>query len=164
MYTITASDALGVDSYAIGGTDVALLSVNSSTGVVSLDADPDYETKNSYSFTVTASDAEGNTSAAIIVTFNITEEDSSLGVEEAVIDKNEIQFFPNPVSNELTIKGNFILSQLKIYDSLGRILLTIKPTEPEYTIDMSKMLKGVYFIRVFNSKNGFINTQTIIKQ
>ena len=51
-----------------------------------MDADPDYETKNSYSFTVTASDDQGNTSAAIIVTFNITEEDSSLGVEEAVID------------------------------------------------------------------------------
>jgi hypothetical protein len=164
VYTITAAGAFGVASYSISGDDASLLSVNSSTGVVSLDADPDYEIKNSYSFTVTASDAEGNTSAAIIVTFNITEEDSSLGVEEAVIDKNEIQFFPNPVLNELTIKGNFILSQLKIYDSLGRILLTIKPTEPEYTIDMSKMLKGVYFIRVFNSKNGFINTQKIIKQ
>jgi hypothetical protein len=164
VYTITAAGAFGVASYSISGDDASLLSVNSSTGVVSLDTDPDYETKSSYRFTATASDAEGNISAAIIVTFNIKEEDSSLGVEEAVIDKNEMQLFPNPVLNELTIKGNFIPSQLKIYDSLGRILLTIKPTEPEYTIDMSKMLKGIYFIRVFNSKNGFINTQRIIKQ
>ena len=77
VYTITATDAVGVDSYAIDGTDASLLSVNSSTGVVSLTADPDYETKSSYSFTVTASDAAGNTSASTTVTFSITDEDDT---------------------------------------------------------------------------------------
>jgi hypothetical protein len=75
VYTTTASDDTGVDSYDIDGTDASLLSVNSSTGVVSLAADPDYETKSSYSFTVTASDAAGNTSAATTVTFSITDVD-----------------------------------------------------------------------------------------
>jgi hypothetical protein len=71
IYTITA-DANGggtIVSYAIAGTDASLLSVNSS-GVVTLNANPDYETKNSYSFTVTASDAAA-TSAATTVTFSI---------------------------------------------------------------------------------------------
>ena len=75
VYTITATDNVGVESYAIAGSDASLLSVNSSTGVVSLTADPDYETKSSYSFTVTASDAAGNTSAATTVTFSITDVD-----------------------------------------------------------------------------------------
>ena len=44
--------------------------------VVTLNADPDYETKNSYSFTVTASDATG-TSAATTVTFSITNVDET---------------------------------------------------------------------------------------
>ena len=77
VYTITATDAVGVESYAIDGTDASLLSVNSSTGVVSLTADPDYETRSSYSFTVTASDAAGNTSASTTVTFSITDEDDT---------------------------------------------------------------------------------------
>jgi hypothetical protein len=77
VYTITATDAVGVESYAIDGMDASLLSVNSSTGVVSLTADPDYETKSSYSFTVTASDAAGNTSASTTVTFSITDEDDT---------------------------------------------------------------------------------------
>ena len=77
VYTITATDAVGVESYAIDGTDASLLSVNSSTGVVSLTADPDYETKSSYSFTVTASDAAGNTSASTTVTFSITDVDDT---------------------------------------------------------------------------------------
>ena len=73
VYTITASDAVGVDSYAISGADASLLSVSTSTGVVTLTANPDYETKSSYSFTVTASDAAGNTSGATTVTFSITD-------------------------------------------------------------------------------------------
>jgi hypothetical protein len=75
VYTITATDAVGVDNYAIGGTDAYLLSVNSSTGVVSLTADPDYETQSTFSFTVTASDAAGNTSTASTVTFSILDLD-----------------------------------------------------------------------------------------
>ena len=75
VYTITAdANDGGTNSYAIAGTDVALLSVNAASGVVTLDADPDYETKNSYSFTVTATDAAG-TSAATSVTFSITNVD-----------------------------------------------------------------------------------------
>ena len=77
VYTIAASDNDGgsVDSFAIGGTDAALLAVNASSGVVTLTANPDYETKNSYSFTVTATDDSGNTSAATTVTFAITNVD-----------------------------------------------------------------------------------------
>ena len=77
IYTITATDAVGVTSYAIGGTDAALLSVNAGTGVVTLTADPDYEAKNSYSFTVTASDAGTNTSAPTTVTFSIIDVDDT---------------------------------------------------------------------------------------
>jgi len=76
VYTITADANYGgtISSYAIAGTDVNLLSVNSSTGVVKLTADPDFEDKHDYSFTVTAKDAAG-TSAASDVTFSITNVD-----------------------------------------------------------------------------------------
>ena len=50
--------------------------MNASSGVVTLTGDPDYETKSSYSFTVTASDAA--TSAATTVTFAITNVDESV--------------------------------------------------------------------------------------
>ncbi|MDA9317917.1 cadherin repeat domain-containing protein, partial [Flavobacteriaceae bacterium] len=62
IYTITATDDSGsIASYGIGGIDASELSVIITTGDVTLTANPDYETKSSYSFTVTASDAEGNT-------------------------------------------------------------------------------------------------------
>ena len=72
VYTITATDDVGVTSYAIGGTDAASLALTGA--VVTLKANPNYETKSSYSFTVTASDS-ANTSAATTVTFSITDVD-----------------------------------------------------------------------------------------
>ena len=77
IYTIT--DTEGVTSYSIAGVDAVLLSVNSSNGNVTLTANPDYETKNSYSFTATATDASGNVSAATTVTFSITDIEKELG-------------------------------------------------------------------------------------
>jgi hypothetical protein len=76
VYTITAdaNDGGTIQSYAIGGTDASALAVDASTGVVSLTADPDYETQSSFSFTVTATD-ETATSAATTVTFSITNVD-----------------------------------------------------------------------------------------
>ena len=75
VYMITADDNVGVTSYGIGGTDASDFSVNATTGAVTLTADPDYETKSSYEFTVTASDAAGNTSAAQTVTLSINDLD-----------------------------------------------------------------------------------------
>jgi len=59
IYTAAAAfDAgeSGTISYTLSGTDASLLSIDASTGVVSVIAGTDYETKQSFSFTVTASD------------------------------------------------------------------------------------------------------------
>ena len=71
VYTIIATDAVGVTGYTLGGTHGNILSVNNSTGVVILPDVPDYFARPSYSFTVTASDAAGNTSSPVTVTFSI---------------------------------------------------------------------------------------------
>jgi len=72
VYTINATDNVAVTSYAIGGADSGALSVNSSTGVVTLTGNPVEETKNRYNFTVTASDAAGNTSTPQSVSFIVS--------------------------------------------------------------------------------------------
>ena len=87
IYTITAAanDGGTIQSYAIGGTDAALLGVNASSGVVTLTADPDYETQSSYSFTVTSTD-ETATSNATTVTFSITDVVESLPCNPVTYD------------------------------------------------------------------------------
>ncbi|MDC9714557.1 MAG: Ig-like domain-containing protein, partial [Gammaproteobacteria bacterium] len=60
IYTAVAKDDVGIARYELSGTDASAFSIDSTTGAVTLTANPDYEHKNHYSFSVVASDAAGN--------------------------------------------------------------------------------------------------------
>jgi len=63
-------------TYSISGGDSASFSIDSSSGVVTFDSAPDYETKSSYSFTATATDTAGNTDTQS-VTITVTDVDDA---------------------------------------------------------------------------------------
>ncbi|MDA7745166.1 cadherin repeat domain-containing protein, partial [bacterium] len=76
IYTVTADDSADDVSdtpitYSLAEGSDTQLSIDASTGEVTLTADPDYETQNQFSFAVIATDAAGNTSAAQSVTLDI---------------------------------------------------------------------------------------------
>ena len=58
-------------TYSLTGADAGAFTINSSTGVVTVNAIPDYETKPSYSFNVVASD--GSLSSSKAVTVSVTD-------------------------------------------------------------------------------------------
>jgi len=67
--TVTATDADGGSViYSLTGTDASSLSINASTGVITFDSAPDYETKTSYSVTVNVSDGTNTTPQALTIT------------------------------------------------------------------------------------------------
>ncbi len=72
VYTAAATDpAGGAVSYALTGADASAFTINASTGIVTINASPDFETKNSYSFSVKASDASGAfTTQAVTLSVN----------------------------------------------------------------------------------------------
>ena len=72
VYTATATDVVNSPlTYSLAGTDAAAFSINSSTGVVTINNVPDFETKPSYSFNVVASD--GTLSSNHAVTLAVTD-------------------------------------------------------------------------------------------
>jgi hypothetical protein len=74
VYTAAAADpAGGTITYAlVDGGDASAFSINASTGIVTIKATPDYETKSQYSFTVKASDPSGAFSTRT-VTLNVVD-------------------------------------------------------------------------------------------
>src|SRR5205814_9793065 len=55
VYTAVAADpAGGAVTYALSGTDASAFSINASTGVVTINTSPAYESKNSYYFSIKA--------------------------------------------------------------------------------------------------------------
>ena len=77
-YTVEVVASDGIDSaritltYTLGGNDAGSFSINSSSGQISTAAVLDYETKNSYTVTVTATDS-GSLTDTIAVTINVTD-------------------------------------------------------------------------------------------
>src|SRR5262249_35817080 len=59
-YTVAATDPSTVHSSRSSGGDAGAFNINSNTGAVTLAANPNFETKSSYVFTVVATDLAGN--------------------------------------------------------------------------------------------------------
>lgn len=76
--------------------------------------------------------------------------DFGVGINEALQYKdNEIEIFPNPVSNQLYINCSENLS-IAIYDKLGKTILSTSINRGRNSIDVSQLQSGVYY---FCSKN-----------
>ena len=81
IYTAIATDDSGVTYTLKEVGDHAFLTIDESSGEVTLTEDPDYESKSSYTFTVVATDGLGN-SSELVVTLAIDDVDEIAPVEE----------------------------------------------------------------------------------
>ena len=91
VYTAAATDQSAVTWSLKDGGDAATFSIDANTGEVTLTADPDYETKAGYSFTVVATDVQSNTSQqAVSLTINNLDEvaPTITSPDTAAIDEN----------------------------------------------------------------------------
>ena len=87
IYTAVATDADGANNAVVyslkDGGDKALLNINSSTGVVTLKASADFESKSSYTFTVVATDTGSPArSAEKAVTVSVIEADKTGPIQD----------------------------------------------------------------------------------
>ncbi|PKV50910.1 putative secreted protein (Por secretion system target) [Aquimarina sp. MAR_2010_214] len=103
-------------------------------------------------------DSSGNNT----IDFGFFDPNATLVIKD--VHENRIQIFPNPVLNELTIKSNSNLYQIKIFDLLGQIHRTINPTKATEKINLSTLPKGLYLIKLIDEMNNFLKVQRIIKQ
>ena len=98
--TVTATDADGDDlTFTVSGSEI---NINASTGVLTFASAPDYETKNTYTATVTASD--GANSSTQDITVNITN-----------INDNSPIFISLPTTIEVN-ENYLIVHQIKTFD------------------------------------------------
>lgn len=85
---------------------------------------------------------------------------SDIELSVDAFEKNEkIYIYPNPVSNNLTITAPFTGNiQLKVINYLGQIVLEQNQNTSSIELDVSKLSKGLYYVKM-TSKYG--NSQTI---
>lgn len=81
----------------------------------------------------------------------------TIGLEEN--DALNVELYPNPVNNVLTVKGDNIV-KVAIFNALGQEIVII---ENRNEIDVTSLNNGLYFVRV-TDVNGNISVNKIVKE
>lgn len=94
----------------------------------------------------------------------IVEYNFQVGIEEQ--SDIQLDIFPNPTTNMVTIKTDKTINRVSVFSLNGRQMGTsssLTSSSHQQTIDVSNYPKGVYLIKV-GFENGSIVTERIIKQ
>jgi hypothetical protein len=82
-----------------------------------------------------------------------------LSLDDFTIDT--FNMYPNPASNNLTIKSKFNIEKINIYNILGKKVLEVSPNTNNTNIDISAFKKGLYLVQM--DSNGKSNTSKLVK-
>ncbi|MFY9241852.1 MAG: family 16 glycosylhydrolase [Polaribacter sp.] len=79
----------------------------------------------------------------------VYQQSRNLSVNDESIDTNSIYAYPNPVIDNLTIKGNIDSnSNLTLYDITGKKIHIFKQNSNVKNHDISFLKKGIYFLKI----------------
>ena len=76
----------------------------------------------------------------------------------------DILFYPNPSSNQITIRYSNSNFSIKIINSLGQEMAEFSDINTSKIIDLQKYKSGIYFVQVKNDKNQNIKNFKMIKK
>jgi hypothetical protein len=71
-----------------------------------------------------------------------------------------INLYPNPANDKLFVEGEGY-EQIKIYDLLGKVVLTAEGVKE---IDVFVLAKGVYNVQLLSNKGNVVGNKKIVKQ
>ncbi|MDC1424417.1 Ig-like domain-containing protein [Gammaproteobacteria bacterium] len=170
--TVASSDADGDDvTYSINGSEIV---INSSSGVISFVADPDYETKTSYTATVTSSDGTNSTTQDITVnvnnlndnspvftsdpTFSAAENQTAIGtVTASDADGNSLSFTVSGSELEITSAGVLNFATAPDYETKASYTATVTLNDGANTTtqDITVNVADINDAPVFTSNETF---------
>jgi hypothetical protein len=114
-------------------------------------------------FTVTSDSASfGNLRFDLFVKNN---RPHSTGLNSPTAAKTEVNVFPNPSLNLITVsikQQGSVVSSLVLFNSLGQAVKTISNPQNEVVLDLGNFEAGIYLLQV-NSENEAIKTIKVIK-
>lgn len=85
-----------------------------------------------------------------------------LSAEVFDVAENNLNIYPNPVSNRIYISSSTNINKVLVYNLFGQEVYTSKEDKSFTTIDVSNFASGMYLVKVFG--DGFSKTKKIVKQ
>jgi hypothetical protein len=114
-----------------------------------------------YSDTVPWPEADGNGYYLKLISAGLDNNDptSWIASNDVITSSGEIiaydnlQIYPNPVSDVLTINSDSEIKTLSLADLYGHIIITVNPDSQFYELNMSQLSEGIYFLRIGTSSS-----------
>lgn len=97
--------------------------------------------------------------ASDVVSFT-TEEDLTIGVSN--YDITNINYFPNPVKDQLTVTAGSAIESITVYNLLGAAVMQIGSKEADVVVDMSSLPAGAYILKARVAEG--VSTFKVIKE
>ena len=96
--------------------------------------------------------------------WNASYNSTTLGVNDLVLNNNNIKIYPNPTTGIFTIQSSLDdIINVQLFDILGKqVLKTFKIEKGIINIDVSDLSNGIYLLKLSN-QDSFINQKLIIK-
>lgn len=95
-----------------------------------------------------------------VFSYTVGDDCSTLGTTD--FDLAAFSVYPNPSQNSWTVKTqNAEMSSIKVYDILGKNVLSLSPNKTETVIDASNLKTGLYFAQITTEKG--VNSIKLIK-
>ncbi|WP_397362509.1 T9SS type A sorting domain-containing protein [Olleya sp. R77988] len=79
--------------------------------------------------------------------FTLTVAEATAGVNDFNAD-SLFSYYPNPVSNNLTLNAQKEISNVSVYNMIGQEVYRNAPNSVNNTVDMSNLQSGAYFVKV----------------
>ncbi|MBU2927086.1 T9SS type A sorting domain-containing protein [Winogradskyella psychrotolerans] len=133
--------------YDFEGEEIEFLAINT----INNSAIQDMAIVNNYIYTTgktfVTSGAGHSLKSYFLNEFEITND--LLSIEDLVDSNLVIKVYPNPASQKLYISTSTTeISTVEIFNSLGQRVMSLKPNSFNYSIDISTLTRGLYFVKV----------------
>jgi hypothetical protein len=91
------------------------------------------------------------------VAANWTASNEVFVAEQDIPAELDLQLYPNPVIDILSIQASADIEQISLFDMQGRLLVTAAVNNESYELDMSRFMKGTYIIRIITADRTYIS-------
>jgi len=115
----------------------------------------------SFSLGETAIQTYGNSNYILTEGF-LQSDDFLLGFDEQL--GSQFNVYPNPVLTELYIKSPRQLENIEISNTLGQTIFSSKLEVPFNRVNLSILSEGIYFGKIYDTKNQLMYTVKFLKQ
>ncbi len=96
------------------------------------------------------------------VTIIRTEDETTLSVNDAILENIEIQLFPNPTADTLRLSGDELANgySVSVYSMGGQLIMQAEYSQATNAIDVTGLSNGVYLVEISDENSG----SSIVKQ